>query len=469
MKKWTSAIAACMGVLFCSHLACGASLEMEILLKKLQEKGVLTKAEADEIARETKEAAEAQKAEAKETAVKTAAETAKAATETVEKKEASKKGMELPSWLQNHRLWGDLRLRYEQRDRADDARGSQGRGRFRLRVGDEIAIVDGLTAGFSLASGTGDLRTANQTFGGIPTGSSDGSFVRRPVWIDTAYARYAPAKWFSVIGGKFVNPVWQPADMVMSADINPEGGALRFEGELLPGFGLFLNSALFVLDDRNGASRSAPDPLMYVLQPGFKWNLTKDIFFRFAPAYYGFTNLRGTPVLAPANTSLSSTNTATAAGNYRYAYNAIDWAGELGIADPFGIRAIPYAGIMGGYLHNPDPAANNDGYLIGFSIGYREVKQWGDWALEYTFRRLEKDAVIDLFPDTSFYQGNTNVMGHRVKFLFGLTKNTALGLNLYDTWKIRGFSPASSLAIPAAARTLSSEEYLGQVDLIFKF
>jgi hypothetical protein len=85
-----------------------------------------------------------------------------------------------------------------------------------------------------------------------------------------------------------------------------------------------------------------------------------------------------------------------------------------------------------------------------------------------TFRVLERDAWLDVLRDTSFYSGNTNVMDHRVKVLFGLAKNTALGLNLYDTWKVRGFANNYSLT-PSTTRNLSAKEYLFQGDVIVKW
>jgi hypothetical protein len=426
---------------------------MEILLKKLEEKGIFTKSEADEIAKESKGAVEAQNEEVKEIAAKTAAEV-------VEQKEASAQKTELPAWIQNAQFHGDLRLRYEVQDKEDAAEGGQERARYRLRAGVDTTIADGLVAGFSLASGTGDLRTDNQTL--------TGTFDKKSVWIDTAYARYTPVTWFSIIGGKFVNPIWQPADMIMQEDITPEGTAMRLRGQATPNFGVFLDSGLFILSDTSYASPSTPDPLMMVFQPGFRWNFTDNNFFRFAPAYYNYSNLQRSPVLTPANTTLSSTNTAVG-GKYKYNYSAIDWGGELGFKNPFGTPAIPYFGIMGGYLNNPSPSANNVAYLAGFTMGYTDVKQFGDWAVEYTYRRYEKDAILDVFPDSNFYNGNTDAMGHRIKFLFGLTKNTALGLNFYDAWKIRNFEPTSSLLIPEKTRTLIGQEYVGQADILIRF
>jgi hypothetical protein len=209
---------------------------MDILLKKLQQKGILTAAEADEIARETRQAAaEAQKAEEQKAAA------AKAQMKAEVKAEAKS---ELPDWIKNTKFKGDIRLRYEARDRDDDQRGTQGRGRFRLRAGLDTTVTEGITAGFGLKSGTGDQRSPNQTMTNVFTGKS--------VWTDYAYARYAPAPWFSIIGGKFTNPIWQPFDMLNSNEVNPEGAAVQSAGKVSENVSLLFNEGIFVLNDNNG-------------------------------------------------------------------------------------------------------------------------------------------------------------------------------------------------------------------------
>jgi hypothetical protein len=446
---------------FTTHAAF-ASSEMDILLKKLQEKGILTATEAADIAKETKAAA----AQAQAAAPTQGGEQKKA--EAVPAKSA-----ELPEWIKNTKLKGDLRLRYEAADREEDSRGTKGRGRFRLRAGVDTTITDTISAGFGLATGTGDERSANQTFSNI--------FTRKSIWADYAYAKWTPAKWFSATGGKFTNPIWQPSDMLISTDVNPEGGALQFTTQAAPNIGLSFTGGVFILDDRNTTlatttNPSRPDALLYAFQPGIKVNFTKDMFFRFAPVYYAFGNIKGEAVLGSAaqagtgtpsavsvNRVISATN-----GRYRYDYSVINWGGEFGWNKPFGMSSIPYLGIMGGYAHNPDPSQDNTAYLAGMMVGYTDVKKFGDWSVEYTFRRLERDAWLDLLPDTSFYSGNTNVMGHRVKVLFGLAKNTTLGFNFYDTWKVRSFANNFSLT-PASTRKFSAEEYLFQGDLIVKW
>jgi len=142
-------------------------------------------------------------------------------------------------------------------------------------------------------------------------------------------------------------------------------------------------------------------------------------------------------------------------GKYTYNYSAINWGGEVGFNKPFGTPLIPYFGIMGGYIHNPDPSQDNDGYLpCGLFDRLSGLKRAFDWSLEYTFRRIEKDTWLDFLPDASFYSGKTNVMGHRVKLALGITKNVILGINYYNTWAVSG---------------LSSDENVIQGDLTFKF
>jgi hypothetical protein len=242
------------------------------------------------------------------------------------------------------------------------------------------------------------------------------NFSRKDVWIDYTYAQYKPTKWLSVVGGKFSSPIWQPSDMLISTEINPEGTAVAVNYSISSAVSFLFNGGLFVLSDANGATTgSTSDPLMYVFQPGFKWNITKNTFLRFAPTYYGFSNLARTAVLTP-GTTLSSTNTATSAGKYKYGHNTINWGAEFGMNKPFGTS---------------NTISRNHG--------------------------------------SSFYKGSTNAMGHRLKAHIGLIKNTSLGLNFYDTWLIRNYSPSSSTTIPSSTRHLSSEETLFQADFILKY
>jgi len=85
--------------------------EIDLLLQKLVDKGVLTGAEAQQVKIETQEQ--------------------------VKKDIATGKSASLPAWVQNIKLKGDLRLRYQTKveKTANDASKDTNIGRVRLRLG----------------------------------------------------------------------------------------------------------------------------------------------------------------------------------------------------------------------------------------------------------------------------------------------------------------------------------------------
>ncbi|MCX5797968.1 MAG: hypothetical protein NTU90_00095, partial [Proteobacteria bacterium] len=138
MKKWFYALTGLFIALFCTQLVYGASSEMEVLLKILEKKGIITSSEAESIAKETKEIAAKEAAKAKETSAK---------------KDEAKKEWEVPDWVKNTKFKGDLRLRGEIVDRAETSAGTRERERYRLRVGADTTITDQVMVGFGLGSG----------------------------------------------------------------------------------------------------------------------------------------------------------------------------------------------------------------------------------------------------------------------------------------------------------------------------
>ena len=109
----------------------------------------------------------------------------------------------------------------------------------------------------------------------------------------------------------------------------------------------------------------------------------------------------------------------------------------MGIKNPLN-NIVPYFTLFGNYINNPDPSDNNQGYLIGLKFGDKKVKKKGQWQVKYMYRRLEKDAWLDTFPDSDFYGGKTGVKGHEVIFDYALKKNVVLGLDYYYTQNIDG-------------------------------
>jgi hypothetical protein len=135
---------------------------------------------------------------------------------------------------------------------------------------------------------------------------------------------------------------------------------------------------------------------------------------------------------------------------------------ELKFKEPFNALGISFINIpqlklFGEYVANiadTVPKDNRSGYMVGFGFGADKIGAWGDWQATYNFARLERNAVLDILPDSDRYGGQTNIRGHELKFAYGLGKNTWLEFDVYR---------AQKLAAPYAPETLV------QVDWNMKF
>jgi hypothetical protein len=402
--------------------------DMEILLDDLVSKGVLTKQDAEDILKKMQETKTKEMEKAKAEGKAPEPDWVKNMPDWVKNP---------PDWIKNIKFSGDFRLRYQWEDREADDKLERNRGRFRLRLGAETKLADEVKVGFGLASGSGDPRSTNVSF--------ENTFEKKNIKIDYAFAEYSPVKWFSLIGGKFQNPLYRPSDLLWDTDITPEGAAVKFQYPVLPTLDISFNSGFFVLDEISDGH----DPYMVALQPGLNWNITKDINFQLALAYYLFGGVQGTTL------DFSSGTNTLVNGKLKFNYDAPVVSAGFGFKNPFGQTFIPYFGLFGEYVNNPDPDDDHQGFIAGLRAGHTSMKKFGDWFFEYSYRKLEKDAWPDVFPDSDFYGGATNVKGHEAIFNFGLWKNIWLGFDYYNSRKILG-DPKQT-------------ENLVQVDFNFKF
>lgn len=389
--------------------------EVDILVKKLVEKRILTRSEAEVLLEEMKEEGEKEKEEIK-----------KAATDAAE----------VPGWVKNTKIKGDVRIRYQSHDTDNDGKPGRGRGRMRVRAGIESKINDDWTAGIGMASGSDDPRSNNQTF--------DDTFDTKGWGLDYAYASYSPNKAVSIIAGKMKNPLYKTKDLIWDSDINPEGIALELNNKLSDNVKFFGTASYFLIEE---FSSSKKDPALLALQPGIDLKISDSVSLKLAGAYYMFSNVKGSDL----SVHTGGTNSTDASGNWMYEYDSLALDGELGIN--FG-GALPYAGLFGQYVAS-DADSEDTGWLLGFKFGDRKVKNAGDWQFKFNYRELEKDAWLDFWPDSDFYNGETNVKGSEFEFVVGLSKNVTFGLDYYRTEPVMG--------------NTDREQSVLQVDLILTF
>ena len=392
--------------------------EVDVLVDKLVEKGILTRAEAQLVLDETRQQ--------------------------VTKEVAKSESYAVPEWVQNTKLKGDFRMRY-QWDRKRNTATQNEKSRFRIRLGTETKVNDQAKVYFGLASGSStDPRSTNQTL--------QDSFAKKSVYIDYAYASYAPVAWATVSLGRMKNPIYQTGDMLWDTDINPEGAAIQFNHKLTDKANFFMNNAFFILDDTASPNGVGADPTMFVIQPGVDLTINDKTNLKLAGAYYGFNSVKN-QVLD--NTSGTNTLSGGATSLLNYDFNSWSVSSELGIKEPLKmLSCIPYFAVFGDYVENMDPTSENIGYLAGFKFGNEKVADWKQWQAKYMYRSIGKDAVLDTFPDSDAYGGFTDVKAHEYILSYGLAKNVTLDLDYYQSDRLK------------AAK---NKEKLFQADVNFKF
>lgn len=409
-------------------LAFGAITEVDALISLLVQKGYITKDEARDLKVEILEDAK------------------------VLREEGLKAS--LPKWIQESKFKGDLRVRYQNERR--DSTNSRNRGRVRMRLGYETNINKKVLAGVGIATGSGDPRSTNETL--------ENSFEKSDLRLDYAFAKYQAAPWASVTGGKMLSPFWVPKDLVFDSDISYDGGSANLVSKKFMGDKLqwFFNTGFFILDEN---ATENYDPYLYVVQPGLTLKTTKNTKLKVAGAYYGIDSIKnGTKLAHSATTNTGLTSSATS--TYSHNYDPIGAGAEFTVDNPLGESGffreigIDQFALLGEYVKNTSGDEHDQGFLAGARIGAKKVAGPKQWQLAYNFRRLERNAILDIFPDSDSYGGGTHIQGHEVELAYGLGKNVSLNLDYYR------MSPIGGEEIDTRQAKV---ENLIQVDLNFKF
>ena len=396
IKRFTFLIAAIFSLFIAGSAYAG---EIDILLQKLVEKGVLTNGEAQQIATETKEQ--------------------------VRKEIVQGKNEILPQWLQQVKLKGDFRLRYEW-DK-DKAQKDQSRARIRMRLGLESKVNENVKMAVGIATGsTADPRSRNVTLGtDANTTNTPGS--AKTIVLDYAYGQYTPFNGFVLTGGKFYNPLWQPHDVFWKGDITPEGAALNFTRKLGPKIDVFMNDMFFWM--KNDA-RTDKETSVTAFQPGLNIAFTDSLNLKSAFTYYLFNAIKG----ANQFTSGLGSNSVNSQSQYRYNYDSIQPSMELSVRDPLG-GIVPYASLFGDYMYNvamPSDSTGRGAYDVGVKFGVEKVSDAGQWQGKLIYSKVGRDAWLDIFTDSDRYlKGKTNSKAYEAIFEYGLGKNTSLVLDYY--------------------------------------
>ena len=320
--------------------------------------------------------------------------------------------------FERFQLGGDFRLRI----RYDDLSDSPNRTRtsLRLRLNSSLMLSNTLQLYFGLAGGNieGNPRTRNLTFTNY--------FSSKPLWIDHAYIDWRPINQLVFLGGKMKNPLWQPTHFFWDSDITQEGFAFQVDTFTYP-FSGFLNTGVFVINEIS----TLKDPLLFPMQLGFNYAFDSGASIQFGSTFYLFSHLDN---LVPADPDYpyydysAGTNTIEG-GTLKYNYNSIDGNLEVYIPNvlpPF----LPTITLVGEYIYNFDPPSENQGYLAGIRLGHLDVFSLGEWRVFYGYVHLERDAWLDIFPESTYLNGATNIQGHVLAADIGIGNRIWMGILL---------------------------------------
>ena len=256
------------------------------------------------------------------------------------------------------------------------------------------------------------------------------SFEKAEIRLDLAYAAYKPFDWLKLIGGKFQNPLWLPGDSFLwDSDIRPEGVTAVMQ-RTVGGVELFMNSGFWILDEYDDDS---DDPLMWVMQPGYKVNLGKQAYFKNALTVYQFSNVKGSTL-----DYSSKSNTRNRTIPLKYDYDSYVVSGELGYQT--GLALIPFAALYGEYINNTGTSAvRMAGISAGFKFGHDKVAKKHQWQ---TLSSLPAPGAkmhgLTSSRMLMTYGGQTNIEAYMLKFVYGLMDNIDFTTNYYHSDPLTG-------------------------------
>ncbi len=403
-----------------------AATSVDALLEKLQDKGILTRAEVLKLKGEI------------------------AADEKLGLDNNLKTS--LPSWVNKLKLKGDIRTRFQYERKKNDTE-ARSRGRIRLRFGVEADIAKNVKAGFGIATGSSaDPRSTNQTL--------ENDFEKPDARLDYAYGEWQAMDSLKLIAGKFnkTDYLWVPTDMLWDTDITPNGLSGSFQKEIVKNVTGTVSSGYWFLDENNKVD--IRDPFLAYIQGvlGYK----NDKFdAKMGSTYYGFSGLKAQcpEWTAGTNSGVTSGSSGACTGQLTYDYDSIGTSAEFGVNKLFGGLPLGIDDkivIFGDFIHNISEGeiTKSNGWSFGSRLGKAKLSAPKDWQVKYTYVNLQTNAWPDFLPDSDRLAGGTNTFGHEVELQYLWKENLTLGLDYYKSNKITG------------AR---NQEQIVQADVNFKF
>lgn len=328
--------------------------------------------------------------------------------------EQSVQSASLPSWVKDSNWKGDLRLRYEGRERERAGKPDDTREQFRVRFryGFTHQFDDKTEIGARLVTGNGDPTSTNETLGR--------TFGNKNAFLDRIYVKYSATDWLDLYGGKFANP-FLGTDLIWDSDVQPEGAAELMKLKVNDSLKIFATLGQLALEEIADGN----DPFLLVGQIGGELAMPGKSSLRLAAAYYDFSHVNEVPLTWKdvGNTRIDKDGDGIPE-TLLHDYDLVNLYADY----RFKLFSVPLT-VYGDYLVNTEVSTDNMGYQVGFDVGKNKNK--GDLSAGYAYRVLERDATLDALTDGTFHGGGTNSQGHVFKLNYLLADDWTLGLTAF--------------------------------------
>jgi hypothetical protein len=444
--------------------------EVDMLIEKLAQKGLLTRIEA---------------------------ETMRGDIEMAEKASYIKHREESNPWLDGLTQKGDIRLRYEafSRESRKVASGNTSdtadRNRYRARVrwGVEKQFDSEWKAGFRLATGTAnDATSTNQTL--------TDEFGLKSILLDQAYATWTPTgrvkdllpstKLTEIGAGKVNNPFAKTStSIIWDGDVNPEGIYEKIDfnlGKTDTGYtDLNFLFGQFVVDEDSDLSPGDQGMMAYGVGVTHEW--AKDHKADFHVTYYdwqdyiGFAKGGGSALPNPLggnDRELEDLKILNFFGSVNFISN-IPMLGNQNVK-VFGDVAVNTAAqdyeSLNGAIYDAQstntPRNDEDmAFSIGTTIG--KAKDPGTWEAGYEYYYVEANAVNGAFSESDLGLGGTNNRGHKLSYKYMIHKNIELN---FSAWIVERINTTIETYFTSGDNDVFGDDnqiLRTQADLVYKF
>jgi hypothetical protein len=339
---------------------------------------------------------------------------------------------QLAGWAANTKLTGDMRVRNDNIN-IEDERKNGGRDKDRQRIRARLAAITQVNpeveVGIQVATGnSSDRRSTNQDM--------DSYFDKKAVWLDLGYIDYHPISFpgLKLFAGKMKQPWISMADVAWDNDINPEGFAAQYVRK--SGTNTFTTSASYMIlkDNVDGDGVEWDNDLaVYTGQVAYAFDPVDTMRLTIGASINDFSN-EEQQLPSPPEVLVGLRGN----GNTTDAFRLYEGFGQL---DVIGLP-LPLS-LYGQYVVNDasrdflgvEDGGEDTAWLLGLRTNLVGI------ALDYSYRDVERNAVVGTLTDSDFASGYTGSSGHKLKAQYDFLKN----FNLTVSWFLTESDAASRL------------------------